>query len=387
MESVETQKKKKKRKKTVKDDTVELLTYKIDIKRNFIIHKTKKQKTKWYKMRRYLRKMLKIAMEVAKFVIYPKNKKKKLTSASVKHITQKKLKSCITNQIIRKYQKNKKIKKVKSVNLIVPVCSTVKYPSVVYENNILNIIPLKMKLKWIIPKNVEIVKINQVELNEKYAYVCVSVKKLENKNYNKIIGIDLNIKHNLVTVGSKSQNICEYLGKGHIMRRVKYKHMRSRWQKQKKESKVKEMGNKENRIMSDLNNKICKEIIDIAIENQSNITFEKLTNIRNVKSNRRFRYFLHSWAFYDLQMKVVNKSKLLGLKTYFINPRYTSQDCSRCGSRYKTTSKKYICKTCNLIIHRDKNACFNIELKGLKKQIGEQFINKAFTLRRNSLRR
>jgi len=345
------------------EENLSILTFKIKLKRNFIRRNKQAEKKRWLAFRRSINKYIKAAKNIANYSIRREFWGKQLTSKDVKHLG--KLPSAIANQIIKKYKGNIKCKKISNVNLIVPACSTRPYPSIIYENNQLNIKPLKLKLKWTCP--VEFEKINQVELNNEFAFVCVTLKDKEKKKYKKCVGVDLNIKHNLASVGYKKKNECDYLGKGYIYKRVKYKEMRRRFQKQDRLHKVKEMGSKESRVMNDLNQKLSKKIIDLAKHRKANIAFEKLTDIRtNAKVSKSFRYFLNSWQFYRLQQNVSYKSKLQGMETVYIDPAYTSQDCSSCKSRNKANGKKYKCSSCGLEIHRDKNASFNIEMRGRK---------------------
>ena len=52
------------------------------------------------------------------------------------------------------------------------------------------------------------------------------------------------------------------------------------------------------------------------------------------------------------------------IKTYYINPKFTSQTCSKCKEINKCKNKKYKCAYCGLQIHRDENASYNIANKG-----------------------
>ncbi len=348
-----------------------ILTFKIKLKRNFIRKNKKSEKKKWFVFRRNINKQIRVAKKIAEYSIQKKFWGKYLSSKDVKHLG--KLNSGIANQIIRKYKGNFRCKKISNINLIIPACSTSSYPSILYEEKTLNIKPLKLKLKWKAPVKFE--KINQVELNNKFAYVCVTCSNKEKRKYKKFVGVDLNIKHNLATIGNKKKDKCKFLGKGYIFKRIKFKEIRRRFQKQGRLNKVKEMGSKESRVMNDLNQKLSNKIIKIAKKQKANIVFEQLTDIRKTaRVSRGFRYFLNSWQFYKLQQNVVYKSKLQGMETIFIDPRYTSQDCSKCGERNKPNGKKYKCSKCGLVIHRDKNACFNIEKRG-KKQFKREFPN------------
>ena len=96
---------------------------------------------------------------------------KKITSKTVKHLG--KIPSSIANQTVKKYKNNFKCKTASNVNLIVPACSTVKYPSVTYDeiSRVLTIKSLKLSLHWYCP--IWFNKICQVELNNRYCYITV----------------------------------------------------------------------------------------------------------------------------------------------------------------------------------------------------------------------
>ena len=110
--------------------------------------------------------------------------------------------------------------------------------------------------------------------------------------------------------------------------------------------------------------KIAKEIVNIAIVNNAGIKLEELKGIRgNRKHGRKFNYSLHSWSFYQLQNFIEYKAKLCGIPLTYVEPKNTSKDCSRCGSRGIRDSKKFVCNRCGHVDHADANAAFNIALR------------------------
>ena len=116
--------------------------------------------------------------------------------------------------------------------------------------------------------------------------------------------------------------------------------------------------------MKDLNHKISRKIVDMAQVQHAALVFEDLGGIRRPrKQHRSFKYALHSWSFYQLQTFVEYKAKLLGVPVLYVDPAYTSQDCSRCGTRGQRTGKDFKCPTCGHVDHADVNAAFNIALK------------------------
>ena len=116
---------------------------------------------------------------------------------------------------------------------------------------------------------------------------------------------------------------------------------------------------------------INRQLINFAVQEQvGTIIMENLENIRNTANslNRADRN-IHSWTFYQLQHFVEYKAELAGIKVEYINPKYTSQSCSKCNKIKKSNRKTnlYSCE-CGNHIHADLNASRNIANKYLEQQ-------------------
>ena len=284
---------------------------------------------------------------VANFAI---NNRDKRSSKDVKDIG---LPAAISNQILRKYGKNKKCNTVKSVKLTLP-SQSIK----VWDNGI-KIVPLGIMLEVI--KDFE--KVNQVELDDTYAYISVTVKEKEPFEPKTHIGVDLNATKHCAVVAIKETGKVYKLGKEAEHIHNKYRYIRSCLQKQGRYKEVKKIKNRESRIVRDINHKISRFIVNLAIANQSNINLEKLANIRkNKKHTKSFNHTLHSWSFYQLKTFIEYKAVLAGVNVSLINPAYTSQCCSHCGELGIRKGKEFMCPNCGHVEHADVNAAFNIAL-------------------------
>jgi putative transposase len=126
---------------------------------------------------------------------------------------------------------------------------------------------------------------------------------------------------------------------------------------------VKKIKNRESRIVRDLNHKVSRKIVNFARENNAGIVLEDLKGIRETKKQAKsFKYSLHSWSFSQLDSFIEYKAKLLGILVVKIDPRYTSQQCSRCGLLGERKGKSFKC-SCGHVEDADVNASFVIGLR------------------------
>ncbi|MGZ7209651.1 MAG: RNA-guided endonuclease InsQ/TnpB family protein, partial [Methanobacterium sp.] len=125
--------------------------------------------------------------------------------------------------------------------------------------------------------------------------------------------------------------------------------------------KLKQIKNRESKIIKDLNHKISRGIVEFAYDTKSGIRLEDLKGIhKSAKSTRSFRYSLNSWSFYQLKEMIEYKAKLLGVPVSYVDPRNTSKTCSKCGMMGKRKNKSFKCPSCGHVDNADVNAAFNI---------------------------
>ena len=297
------------------------------------------------------------AKKIAQFAIIHHSR----SSKDVKHIG---LKSAISNQILKKYH-SCKIKKVKSVKLTVPA-QGIKCDRQKQE---IWVPCLKLKFSYQFPNIFE--KINQIEIGPIYIYISVTIKDAPIIETDRFIGIDLNATGHCAVVATPENKVF-MLGKSAQHKHLKYLNYRKKYQRRGAFKKLSKSKHRESNIVKDLNHKISKKIVQIAFENKCNIKLEDLNGIRSTaKSTKSFRYTLNSWSFYSIVQMIMHKAKKYGVKVLFIEPTYTSQDCSICGTRGERHGKHFKCPLCGHTTHADVNAAFNIRDRALQVVDGE----------------
>lgn len=108
----------------------------------------------------------------------------------------------------------------------------------------------------------------------------------------------------------------------------------------------------------------------------STLVLENLTDIRatskigrgkdnkNVENKRCF----HRWSFAQLWHFTAYKAEARGIEVVKVDPRHTSQQCSRCGYQARNNRRSqslFLCRQCGYCCHADLNASYNIRDKHL----------------------
>jgi len=294
---------------------------------------------------------LRKAKQIAEFAL-------KTHTLSSKDVKQFGLKSTIANQILRKYSRNKEIKVVRHVNLTVPSQGVV----VDREKREIYIPSLKLTLNYNFRNDFD--KVNQIELDEQYAHVSVTIPEKPMMKPVTWIGVDRNAVGHIAVIANPQTGKVWKLGKRAEHLHRKYREIRRKLQKAGKYRLLKKIKNRESSIMKDLNHKVSRKIVEIAKESNAGIKLEKLDGIRNDKKHTKsFNYVLNSWSFYQLEKFIKYKAKLEGIPVTYVEPKNTSKECSWCRSIGIREGKLFKCPHCGHVDHADVNASFNIALR------------------------
>jgi IS605 OrfB family transposase len=109
------------------------------------------------------------------------------------------------------------------------------------------------------------------------------------------------------------------------------------------------------------------------------LVFEDLQMSRPEKGLTRgvaLRRRLSLWQYGALRDAVCNKAQMAGMAVMFIDPAYTSKNCSRCGLRGVRQRHRFTCPHCGHAQHADLNAAVNIRQRFVQSRLdGEQSIS------------
>jgi putative transposase len=187
-----------------------------------------------------------------------------------------------------------------------------------------------------------------------------------------VVGIDRGVNFVVATYDSNHKS---GFVSGHAIkqRRAHYALVRKQLQSKGTPSsrrRLKEIGSRENRWMQDINHCVSKALV----ENNPKRTLFVLEDLGGVRSatekvSIRNRYVTVSWAFFDLEQKLIYKAELHGDKVIKVDPAYTSQTCPKCGHTEKANRDhhKHVfrCKCCGYESNDDRIGAMNLYRKGV----------------------
>ena len=126
---------------------------------------------------------------------------------------------------------------------------------------------------------------------------------------------------------------------------------------------LRKVSGRQERFRRDCDHVLSKRLVQ-SVEPGTTLVCEDLTDIRTrQKARKRQRRRLHAWSFSRLLGFSRYKAALAGVAVATVDPRYTSQKCSRCGHREKANRPRrgdFRCQQCGFSLHADLNAARNI---------------------------
>lgn len=200
--------------------------------------------------------------------------------------------------------------------------------------------------------------------------------EFEKENVQHVVGIDRGLRF-LVTTFDEKGNTLFVNGKDILAKRRHFKKLRQSLQKKNTKSakrRIRKIGQRENRWMTDVNHRISKALVDYYGPNTL-FVLEDLTNVRFVTEKHRkdSRYEAVSWAFYQLEQHLAYKARMNQSEVLKVDAHYTSQRCPKCGVIDKKNrlnrEHTFCCKSCVYKSNDDRVAAMNIQ------QLGTEWIS------------
>ena len=203
--------------------------------------------------------------------------------------------------------------------------------------------------------------------------VISNVEVLEMKDVSNIVGVDRGIRFIATAYSSKGKTDF-YSGADVKQKRAHYKKLRKELQQVGTPSsrrRLKVIGQRENRWMRDVNHCVSKALVE---ENPEGTMFviEDLKGVRSATERVRVkdRYVSVSWAYYDLEQKLIYKALKKRQLVVKVPPAYTSQTCPKCGHVEKANRDKknhiFSCRNCGYSSNDDRIGAMNLHRMGIE---------------------
>lgn len=184
-----------------------------------------------------------------------------------------------------------------------------------------------------------------------------------NNTYNSTLVVDLGEKVIATTVLS-SKITPNFYGREVRGIRRKYAYIRKQLGKKKLIKEIKRLGNKEQRKVTDVLNKISSDIVRVAHASNALIVLGDLKGIRKSAKGKgkRFNRIVSSMPYFQLSQMIQYKANWEGISVVKIDESYTSKTCSKCNSlnTVRNNQANFKCKDCGYQVNADFNGAKNI---------------------------
>ncbi|GHO78183.1 transposase [Ktedonobacter sp. SOSP1-85] len=142
---------------------------------------------------------------------------------------------------------------------------------------------------------------------------------------------------------------------------------------------LKKLARKQMRFHRDCDHVLSKHLVQQAAPG-STMVLENLTNLREGVRHRKGegQRRLHTWSFAQLYGFIAYKAQERGIVVERVDPRHTSQTCSRCGHQERNNRRSqslFHCRFCGYQLNADLNAAINIRDKYCLAQNGRPVLS------------
>ncbi len=191
-----------------------------------------------------------------------------------------------------------------------------------------------------------------------------------------VVGLDFGINF-LITAYDSQGRTTFFPGRAVKARRAHFTQLRQTLQRRQTPSarrRLKRIGQRENRWMTDVNHQVSKALV-VRYGVKTLFVLEDLKGIRGAteRVRRRDRYTSVSWAFYQLRQMIEYKAALQQARTVAVDPHYTSQTCPQCGQVARGNRDKrrhrFACQQCHYRSNDDRIGAMNLHRQGIEYRV------------------
>ena len=176
-----------------------------------------------------------------------------------------------------------------------------------------------------------------------------------------VVGVDLGVVRPAVT--SEAQFLGERRWREIEERAFRLKRALQAKNTRSARRHLRKLGRRVNRFRKDCDHVLSRRIVN-SVEQGTTIALEDLTDIRTrMKGRKKQRRRLHGWSFHRLQAFLAYKAELAGVNVAYVDARYTSQKCNKCGHTERgnrQSQSEFRCRKCGHRLNADLNAARNI---------------------------
>jgi putative transposase len=199
-----------------------------------------------------------------------------------------------------------------------------------------------------------------------WLHVVVTVPAPEIAPSEQVVGVDLGLSRPAVL--STNRFLGKRVWKAHEGRLFKLKRALQKKGTKSAKRHLRNLRHRQMRFRHDCDHLLSKRIVE-AVEPGATIVVENLKELRRrVKTRRKTetKRRIHSWSFAQLKGFIEYKAEERGCTVVAVDPRHTSQACSRCGHTARNNRRSrdlFVCRSCGFTLHADLNGARNIAAK------------------------
>jgi putative transposase len=195
---------------------------------------------------------------------------------------------------------------------------------------------------------------------------CVSIDRVETvEPSGKTIGLDVGLNSFYTDSNGETVENPRFLRKGEKVLKRFQRRVSRKIKGSKNRGKARQILGKRHLKISRQRKDHAVKLARCVVQSNDLVAYEDL-RIQNMAKNHCLAKSINDASWYQFRCWIEYFGKVFKKVTVAVNPSYTSQDCSSCGTRVKKSlsTRTHVCR-CGCVLDRDTNAAKNILASGL----------------------